>query len=239
MCYSVAYLEKKLVKLAERYKEVVKVDLTIEDTARELPLYYFVSGFSFPELPVITAENISLFQWGLIPSWAKDEQYASKIRTQTLNAVGETVFEKPSFRNAVRKHRGLLPVNGFFEWKDVNKVKYPYFISLKEKDIFSLGCIYDTWIDKTTGETKQTFSIITTPANNLLSEIHNTKKRMPLIIHQQDEAQWIDSSLSEKKIAGLTKPFPDKEMKAHTVSREINNPKNNRNLPFAIEAIAY
>jgi putative SOS response-associated peptidase YedK len=239
MCYNIAYLENKLLKLANRYKEVVQVDLTVEDSTKELPLYYFVSGFSFPALPIITSKSIELFEWGLIPFWVKDEAFAKKIRSQTLNAVGETVFEKPSYKNPIKKNRCLLPVSGFFEWREVNKLKYPYFIKLKDEELFSLGCIYDTWIDKISGETKQTFSIITTEANPLLAEIHNTKKRMPLIIPRKEESKWIDPLLNEKQIKKLIKPLDKANMMAYTVSRDLNNPKSHRNSPFALEEMKY
>ncbi len=239
MCYNIAYLERKILKLAERYKEVISLDDLNITQNEDLPLYYFVSGFSHPRLPVISNEGISFREWGLIPFWTKDEKFASKIRNQTLNAVGETVFQKPSFRSVIKRNRCLLPVNGFFEWREVNKIKYPYFISLKNDEIFSLGCIYDSWTNKSSGEIINTFSIITTPANPLMEIIHNNKKRMPLIIPKDAEKEWVNPDLSESKIKSLINPFPDSEMQAYTVSRDINNPKNERNTFKAIKEQKY
>lgn len=239
MCYNIAYLERKRYKLAERYKEVVSPDDISIIQNEELPLYYFVSGFSHPRLPVISNEGISLREWGLIPFWSKDEEFASKIRNQTLNAVGETVFQKPSFRSVIRKNRCLLPVSGFFEWREVNKIKYPYFIKVKNEALFSLGCIYDDWVNKDTGEKIETFSIITTPANPLMASIHNNKKRMPLIIPKSAEKQWTDNNLDEKRINELIMPFPESDMHSHTVSQEVNNPRNERNTPDAIKEFRY
>lgn len=239
MCYNIAYLERKLLKLAERYKEVVSPDDLNIIQNEELPLYYFVSGFSHPRLPVISSEGIGMREWGLIPFWTKDEEFASKIRNQTLNAVGETIFQKPSFRSVIRKNRCLLPVSGFFEWREVNKIKYPYFIKVKNEELFSLGCIYDAWVSKDTGERIETFSIITTPANPMMEIIHNNKKRMPLIIPRENEKQWTDSRLDEKEINQLIKPYPESGMHAYTVSRDVNKPRNQRNSPDAIKEFKY
>jgi putative SOS response-associated peptidase YedK len=83
------------------------------------------------------------FNWGLIPGWVKDEKQAKDISNMTLNAIGETVFEKPSFRNSIRSKRCLLGINGFFEWRDVGGKKYPYYVQVKEEEIFSLGCLWE------------------------------------------------------------------------------------------------
>ena len=134
MCYNISYIEKRAEKYVERFSEILQHDgndqLKLFET---LPNYYFVSGFSHPELPIIKEDGIGFYRWGLIPFWVKDADYAKDIRTKTLNAVGETVFEKPSFRAAVSKKRCILPINGFYEWRDFNKKKYPYFIKVMNK----------------------------------------------------------------------------------------------------------
>lgn len=266
MCYSIAYLERKAKKLAERYKDLLPADWSdlygtdAEETDEapvpaagesfrkelletgpqyELPVYYFVSGFAHPMLPVIRHDGIFLHQWGLVPYWAKDADVANDIRTKTLNAMGETVFEKPSFKGSILAKRCLLPVNGFFEWRELNKVKYPYFVRLKDNELFSLGCIYATWADRQTGEVRDTFSIITTPANPLMEKIHNLKKRMPLIIAQQDEAAWADPKLSTENIRKLIRPFNEAHMHAYTISRMVNNPRNERNIAEVLEEVQY
>ncbi len=237
MCYNIAYLEKKLKKLADRYKEVIPENIKINE--RELPLYYFVSGFSNPALPVINNNGVLLLDWGLIPFWIKSEKEAAMIKNKTLNAKGETLFEKPSFKAAVKYRRCLLPVSGFFEWREVKKIKYPYFIKHTGETIFSLGCIHDEWTNKETGEVKQTFSIITTEANPLMAKIHNRKKRMPLIIPRSKEKEWINPRLEETQIKRLINPIHESNLEAYTVSRTLNNPKNNRNTESAIEKVNY
>src|SRR5665647_1935027 len=99
---------------------------------------YFVSGFIHPQLPIVKHDGIFLYEWGLIPFWIKDHTAAKNIQNMTLNAVGETIFEKPSFRNSITTKRCLLGINGFYEWRNLTKVKYPYFIHTKSGDLFSL-----------------------------------------------------------------------------------------------------
>ncbi len=239
MCFNITYIEIKTHKLVDRYKEILPPWLDKASIKIDLPSYYFVSGFSHPSLPIINKDGIFLFDWGLIPFWIKDIESANQIQTKTLNAVGETVFEKPSFKNSIAKKRCLLPINGFFEWQDSNKSKYPYFIQLKNNELFSLGCIYETWVDKTTGEIKNTFSILTTPANSLMEKIHNIKKRMPLIISKSDEQKWIDPNLTSEQIKDLIKPFNENEMTAYTVSKNANSSRNNRNLAEILDKVEY
>jgi len=182
---------------------------------------------------------MALYEWGLIPSWAKDQAFAHEIRDKTLNAVGETVFEKASFKHSIVSQRCLLGISGFYEWRDFKKVKYPYFIKHKTNPIFSLGCIYEEWIDKATGEIRHTFSILTTPANALLSKIHNLRNRMPLILSPQDEKNWINPELSQSHIESLIKPYMKSDLVAFTISKEVNNARNERNIPEILEPEEY
>jgi putative SOS response-associated peptidase YedK len=240
MCYNVAYLEKRGDKYAERYKDAFPEGyVPPEGLQTELPMYYFVSGFSYPELPIVKHDGIFLYNWGLIPAWCKDTKQANEMGSFTLNAVGDTVFDKPSFNHAIKKQRCLLGVNGFYEWRDVAKVKYPYFIKSSQHEIFSLGCIYEHWVDKETGEVSNTFSIVTTAANPMMEKIHNLKKRMPLIIEKENEKDWINQELSTDEIKTLIKPYPQENMSAYTVSKMVNSAKNYRNVPEALEKVEY
>ena len=240
MCYNIAFLTKRLEKYAERYKDTQPPAFlaTVKDKP-DLPVHYFASGFDYPVLPVITNNGIAFSSWGLIPSWAKDSETAALIRSKTHNAVGETVFEKPSFRNSIVSQRCLLGINGFYEWRQFNKAKYPYLVKVKSNDLFSLGCIYDIWVDRNTGEIKHTFSVLTTPANPLMETIHNTKKRMPLILRREDEKAWISADLSMKDTNELIRPFDQRDMEAFTISTAANNVRNNRNIPEIMNPVNY
>lgn len=114
------------------------------------PIYHH-SGFSAPLHPVIANESIqsiSLYQWGLVPFWTKDESAAERIRTQTLNAKAETIHQKPSFRTSIMTKRCLVLVDGFYEWREEGNRKYPYYITLTNNDAFTLAGIWDRWQNK-------------------------------------------------------------------------------------------
>jgi len=151
-----------------------------------------INGFDFLETPVIIDEApqiIAHYIWGLIPTWAKDDE----IKKYTLNAKIETVNEKPSFKNSVNK-RCLVIANGYFEWqwldpKGKNKQKYE--LCLPNEELFAFAGLYSHWVDKNTGELKKTYTILTTEASPLLAEIHNNKKRMPVVLKQGDETKWL------------------------------------------------
>jgi putative SOS response-associated peptidase YedK len=234
-------MERRAEKYYNHYKDSFAPDwskqqLQIFDS---LPDYYFVSGFTHPSLPVLKHDGVFLYQWGLIPGWVKDKKQAGELRTKTLNAVGETAFEKPSFRKSIASKRCLLAVNGFYEWRDVGGVKYPYYIRPKEEEFFSLGCIYDSWVDRSTGEILDTFSIVTTPANPMMEKIHNLKKRMPLIIPRSREKEWIDPALAAEDVRQIIVPYDENRMTAYTVSRDLNSARNHRNTPAAIVTVEY
>ena len=188
---------------------------------RDFTPRYVVSAFSLPEIPVIAGEGekvIDYFRWGLIPSWTRDEQSAKEIRLKTFNARAETIAEKPAFRDSFRKRRCLVLVHGFFEWHEWNKKKYPFYIRLRNNEPFALAGIYDQWLNKETGELITTVSIVTTSANSIMQKIHNTKKRMPVILPRSKESEWIDQTVPAGKAGELLKPFDPAEMNAHAIA---------------------
>ncbi len=164
------------------------------------------------------AREYANLKWGLIPSWSKDDSFASKL----INARAETLAEKASFREAYKKRRCLIPASGFYEWEKTANGKQPHYFYLKDKDIFGFGGLWEEWLDKESGELIETFTIITTEANEGLEPIHN---RMPVIIKQTDYEKWLNDSISS--IADLLKPFDANKMTSHTVSKAVNTPTNN------------
>ncbi|HHT47824.1 MAG TPA: SOS response-associated peptidase [Firmicutes bacterium] len=195
---------------------------------------YYVSGFEFPKMPVLTNEQPDRFQaltWGLIPFWVKTPEQATQIRGKTLNARAETVLEKPAFRQAARRRRCLVPADGFYEWRAFQGKKYPYYIFLKDKTVFSFAGIWEEWVDPATGELLRTYSILTTEANSLLAKIHNTKKRMPVILPKKKERDWLQDGLDAAALQTLMQPFPAELMAAHPISRLITARTANRNCP--------
>ena len=234
MCYNLT-IKAEPKELKERY------NATFENE-EEHQEYYSVSGFAHPNLAVLTSEENKIFSyksWGLIPFWTQDNEKAKVFSNNNLNAKSETIFEKPSFNKVIRKKRCIVPVNGFFEWRDINKVKYPHYITLKDDSIFSLAGIYDNWTDKRTGIKTSTFSILTTEANPLMAKIHNLKLRMPLILPKEKEMSWIQQDISDEELNSLMFPFDENLMKAHTISRRITSRTESPNDPETIKHFEY
>ncbi len=203
---------------------------------------YSASAFTYPLMPVITNEKpsqIDLFQWGLIPFWVKNEDAAQKIKQQTLNARSETIFVKPAFRHAVSSKRCLVLVNGFFEWRHIDNKRYPYYIRLKDRQPFALAGIWERWQDPGADHEVRTFSIITTHANSLLEQIHNTKKRMPVILSREDEKRWIKNNLNKSQIDTMLQPFDTDEMEAYTVDKAVSRLGFNTNHPEVLNKKEY
>ena len=229
MCFSV---NVNLIKeeLEKRY------GATLIDPDKYRPSYYY-HAFSLPEMPAVCSgmpDRIRLLKWGLIPSWIKTSDDANAIRYKTFNARSESLNKKPSFSYSFRSKRCLIPVKGFFEWQHVGNKKIPWYIYHSENEILTFAGLFDEWIADTTGELISTFSIITTDANDLLAEIHNSKKRMPVILERSGETQWIDLSTSPADALSLLKPCPSEILKAHTIGPLVNDRTSNRNTPDVI-----
>jgi putative SOS response-associated peptidase YedK len=184
MCFHT--IQNKLSKQIEK-----RFNAKINDSSL-FATHNHINGFTFPKTPIITNEHpdvIEHYNWGLIPDWAKDDQ----IKKMTLNAKIETLAEKPSFKNIITQ-RCLVIATGFYEWqwldsKGNNKVKYQ--IGIENEELFAFAGLYSHWTDTTTGEIKNTYTIVTTQANDLMAEIHNVKKRMPIILRPEDELSWL------------------------------------------------
>lgn len=173
-----------------------------------------VSAFSLPLLPVICSDNpaeIRLYYWGLIPYWIKDASGAREIRMKTFNARSETLADKPSFRSSLNRKRCLVLANGFYEWQTADKNKIPYYIGLIQQPVFAMAGLFDQWSNRETGEVLNTFTVITTRANPMMEVIHNTMKRMPVILSAENEQRWLDIS-TEPVISGIFEPFPEELM---------------------------
>jgi putative SOS response-associated peptidase YedK len=234
MCYNVSLIRKRGY-LEKRF------DARFAEPELYRPIYH-ASAFTTPMWPVICdkdAGEIRFLQWGLIPSWVKDEASAEKLRFKTFNARSETIFEKPSFRGVILKKRCLILVDGFFEWHEHKGRKYPHYIRLTSGEAFALAGIWDSWLNRATGEILSTFSIITTEANPLLEKIHNTKKRMPVVLPSDKEKAWLEADLERDEIASLLVPLDERAMEAWPVSKLITTRGADKNVPDVIERFDY
>lgn len=162
---------------------------------------------------------ISTLKWGLVPSWSKDADIGNRM----INARAETLTEKPSFREAFSKRRCLIPTSGFYEWaKTDSGAKQPFYFYLKEKEVFGFAGLWEEWIDKESGELLETFTIITTQANDVLKPVHD---RMPVIVKATNYDEWLDPKIKDtEKLEKLLAPYPANEMDSHTVSKAVNSP---------------
>ena len=163
-----------------------------------------INVFAFEKTPVIIDENpgeIDFFNWGLIPFWCKDD----RIKKMTLNAKIETLKDKPAFKDSVG-NGCLIIANGYYEWKWLDpkgKEKQKYLINPKDQDVFAFAGIYSSWKNPQSDEFINSYSIITTEANELQDRIHNNKKRMPVVLRKVDRNNW----LSGKKIEAFAFPY--------------------------------
>ena len=181
-----------------------------------------------PTQPILAIPNdgknkADFFLWGLIPSWAKDASIANKL----INARGETVAEKPSFRGGFKYKRCLILADGFYEWKKLEggRAKLPHYIYMKDHKPFAFAGLWDEW-NSPHGSPLRTCTIITTAPNELMAGLHN---RMPVILQQSDYADWLDPSpRTPDGLLHLVRPYPADKMSAHSVSSLVNNPANDR-----------
>ncbi len=202
--------------------------------------------------PIAGKEDFDIVQmeWGFIPSYLntraevqrfrlgyKDEKGQFHPPILTLNAVSEELLlPRKIYRNAALQRRCLVLSSGFFEWRHIfplNKrtgqpvktaIKYPYYITLKNREYFFMAGIWQPWTDRETGEHVETFSIVTTAANSLMEQIHNTKKRMPAILNEDLAYEWMFGNLSEERITAIaTTQYPSADMEACPVEKDFRS----------------
>jgi putative SOS response-associated peptidase YedK len=157
--------------------------------------------------------------WGLIPYWTKDPKGGRK----PINAKAESVASLPSFRDAYRKRRCLLPIDSFFEWRAIKgaSAKQPFAIGMKSGEPFALAAIWENWKNPNTQEWVRTFAVITCPANELVADIHD---RMPVIIPPDAYDRWL--SHIEPDPRDLLVPYPVEPLRMWPVSTRVNKPIN-------------
>jgi len=173
--------------------------------------------------------QLDLIKWGLIPSWAKKMSIGNKM----INARSETVTEKPSFKTSIRKRRCLIPADGFYEWKKSKGKSNPYYIRMKEDEAFAFAGLWDAW-KSPEDKIIETFTILTTSANDLLKPIH---ERMPVILHPEDYDLWLDPTVQDpSKAVPLLTAYPSDDMMTFPIGTFVNSPKNDG--PECIQPLA-
>jgi len=233
MCFKVAVISP-LASLGKRFAANVTGDSNYKP-------FFHANGFAHPGLPVIPMTRpgeIHIFEWGLIPHFAKTLADAKKFRIGNLNAQGETLYEKPTWRGPVTDKRCLVLADGFYESMDVNGIKYPHFIYRKDKQPFAFAGLYNSWKNPE-GIWVNSFSIITTEPNELMAKIHNIKKRMPVILPPDKERKWLQPDLLPAEINDLLVPLEDGVLASHPVNKLINQNKIGTNEAWIQEVCEY
>jgi putative SOS response-associated peptidase YedK len=207
-----------------RYSIIAKAEKIAKRFKVDVPEPYAPKYNAAPTqlLPIITNENpegISFFYWGLIPKWANNKAISNKL----INARAESIKEKASFKNSFKKKRCIIPADGFYEWKQISKKsKVPYRITLNKEELFGFAGLWDEYEDEEENVI-HTFTIITTSANSLVSEIHD---RMPVILSPEKEKLWLSSDTSDEDLIKALVPFDSNQMDMYTVSSLVNSPSN-------------
>jgi putative SOS response-associated peptidase YedK len=166
--------------------------------------------------------------WGLIPGWARERAIGNRL----INARGETLAEKPSFRDAFRKRRCLIPADGFFEWQKLPGGKQPFVLRRKGGGPITFAGLWSSWKDRETGEALETCAIVTTTPNELAATVHD---RMPVLLGRAARADWLDPAADPNALSALLVPYPAAEMEAYPVSRRVNDPGHDD--PACIEPV--
>lgn len=153
------------------------------------------------------------FVWGFVPPWAKPGQFKSPL----INARSETIYEKASFKNLIKRQRTVLPVNGFYEWQRSGGQKKPYYIFPAQDEVFFIAGIYQH-----IAENQSACCLITTSANARMQQIHS---RMPAIIQAEDIESWLHDDSTEC-VESLMQPSDPDFLDQYEVSSYVNNARN-------------
>jgi putative SOS response-associated peptidase YedK len=174
-------------------------------------------------VPVVVLDQggrrFQLMRWGLLPSWVKDPRTFSLV----INARAETVLDKPTFRNAMKRRRCLLPADGYYEWQPSPSRKRPFFIRPSDGQPIAFAGLAETWVGPN-GEELDTVAIITAPASPDLAELHH---RVPVTIAPDDFDRWLDGSIcGDREAATLLVAPPEGTFVWHEVSTAVNRVAN-------------
>lgn len=208
--------------------------LELKGKRKKLPEFTSLvqNGFDYGSFPIIksTADDweIIMAHWELIAPWINSKAALEESRKKytTLNATAEKLLDSKLFLEPTLKGRCIIPSSGFYEWRTYKGKKYPYFISpadTQEDQMFFMAGICCLWTDKTTGETMDTFAIITTKANHLMEQIHNSKKRMPLLFDKLHANEWLSDISIEDIKAATAYQFDSNNMKAYTITKDFRS----------------
>lgn len=210
-------------------------DITLSLPEHMISAYVLQSGFEYGSWPIIkVAESgtpeVVKAHWEFLAPWVKTwkDVEASRQKYTTLNAVGENILNSNLYKDAAMSRRCLVPSSGFYEWRHIKPegakkdLAIPYFISIPAQPVFYMGGLWQNWTDRQTGEFLTSFAIVTAPANDLMSRVHNKKKRMPLILPDPLALEWLNPSLPREQVQQLAcYQLESNLLQAYTIQKDF------------------
>ena len=164
--------------------------------------------------------GLAMLYWGLVPSWAKEKSIGARM----INARGETLREKPSFRNAYKRRRCLVLADGYYEWQRSGGVKQPYFIAFASGEPFGIAGLWESWRDPASGEPLESCCLVTTAPAASVAHVHD---RMPVIVPAAAHAEWLDVRNADvERLDRLLVPWAGEGLVARPVGRRVNDARN-------------
>jgi putative SOS response-associated peptidase YedK len=253
MCYDITSALYAKLKYArhrgDSEEEIAQIRDELENWLSQNQGYYHVRGFSHPKMMVFTNDDPlkpQAFRWGLIPGWVKDNKSAFTLWNSTLNARGETIWEKPSFRNAAKNKRCLIYIDAYYEFHHLKGKTYPFRIAAADESPLVVAGLWEEWVDKETGELIETATMVTTAGNQHLSKIHNSPKlecgpRMPVFLSREEQNEWLIPCKTEADKAhldSLIRSYPD-ELLTYKTSPRLAGKEYPGNIPAITEEYKY
>jgi len=169
--------------------------------------------------PETGEREIIMMRWGLVPSWAKDARGGAK----RINARAEGIAATPGFRAAIKTRRCLVPADAFYEWQKLGaKSRQPFAIAMHDETPYAFAGLWESWREPS-GQVLETFTIITTDANELLAPMHD---RMPVILEPKDYDRWLQAGEAHELPVDLLRSFPAERMKLWKASSRVGNVRN-------------
>ena len=246
MCY---YNGQKVTRAEYiRLKQLEKLVANYDFLNRDLDIGLDYGLNAVKPIPDKEDFDIVQMEWGFMPHYISNREDLLNMRkggvnpktgkfeppVLTLNAIGEEMFQKVTYKKAAYERRCLVLSTGFYEWRHIfpkNKktgaplktaIKYPYHIYLPDREYFFMAGIWTPWTDKNTGEYAESFAIVTTKANKLMEQVHNSKKRMPTILSEDLAYEWLFGKLDEKRILEIAAyQYPSEQMAAHSIAKDF------------------
>jgi putative SOS response-associated peptidase YedK len=203
---------------AQALVDIFQIERLLFDPAELRPRFNIAPSQAVPIVRITeTGRELLLARWGLVPHWSRE----ATTKYSTINARAESVAEKPTYRDAFRRKRCLIPATGFYEWKREGETKVPYYIHPQDAGAFALAGLWDRW--ERDGEGFDSCSIIVTQANPAMQQIH---ERMPVILNPVQYNTWLNTGhFNRAQLQSLLLPFSG-ELDIYPVSRKVNSPGN-------------